>query len=96
MPTVPRLTPDVFRRSYAKMAASSPYYVYEAGRDAIKGCALRVLRREVQGAGEGKHYRKGAVGDWRQRMSPADQDLFRRMAGRELARLGYSDEGKSA
>jgi hypothetical protein len=48
MPTVPRLTPDVVRRCYAKMADSSPYYVYEAGRDAIKGCALRVLRREVQ------------------------------------------------
>lgn len=40
--------------------------------------------------GEGKHYRKGKVGDWRQRMSPEDQDLFRRMAGRELTRLGYA------
>lgn len=39
--------------------------------------------------GEGKHYRKGAVGGWRERLSPEDQDLFRRMAGRELASLGY-------
>jgi hypothetical protein len=53
------------------------------------GEATDIRRR--QGAGEGKHYRQGAVGDWRQRMSPQDQDLFRRMAGRELARLGYGD-----
>jgi hypothetical protein len=64
MPTVPRLTPDVVRRCYANMAASSPYYVYEAGRDAIKGCALRVLRREVQvgaRADRGKTWLKLAV-----------------------------------
>jgi hypothetical protein len=53
------------------------------------GEATDIRRR--QGAGEGKHYRQGAVGDWRQRMSAEDQDLFRRMAGRELARLGYRD-----
>jgi hypothetical protein len=64
MPTVPRLTPNVVRRCYAKMAASSPYYVYEAGRDALKGCALRVLRREVQvgaRADRGKTWLKLAV-----------------------------------
>jgi hypothetical protein len=62
MPTVPHLTPDVVRR--CQMAASSPYYVYESGRDAIKGCALRVLRREVQvgaRADRGKTWLKLAV-----------------------------------
>lgn len=43
-----------------------------------------------QKAGEGKHYRKGVVGDWQGRMSPEDLDLFRRAAGRELTRLGYT------
>jgi hypothetical protein len=46
--TVPRITPDVVRRTYAKLAKQSSYFIYEEGRDAIRGCALRVLRREVQ------------------------------------------------
>ncbi|MEO6194014.1 MAG: hypothetical protein ABIS20_13470 [Thermoanaerobaculia bacterium] len=48
MPTVPRLTVEVVRKCYSRLATRSPYYVYELGRDAIKGCALRVLRREIQ------------------------------------------------
>jgi hypothetical protein len=46
--TVPRITPDVARRIYAKLAKQSSYFIYEEGRDTIRGCALRVLRREVQ------------------------------------------------
>jgi hypothetical protein len=46
--TVPRITPGVVRRTYAKLAKQSSYSIYEEGRDAIRGCALRVLRREVQ------------------------------------------------
>ena len=45
---VPRITLDVVRRTYAKLAKQSSYFIYEEGRDAIRGCALRVLRREVQ------------------------------------------------
>jgi hypothetical protein len=48
MPTVPRLTVEVVRKCYSNLATGSPYFVYELGRDAIKGCALRVLRREIQ------------------------------------------------
>ncbi|MEA2604984.1 MAG: hypothetical protein QOF89_5976 [Acidobacteriota bacterium] len=48
MPRVPRITPEVVRKAYGDLAKESPYFLYEEGRDAIRGCALRVLRREVQ------------------------------------------------
>ncbi len=46
--TVPRINLEVIRRAYSKLANPNPYYIYEAGRDAIQGCAIRVLRKEVQ------------------------------------------------
>jgi len=46
--TVPRINQEVIRRAYGKLANPNPYYVYEKGRDAIKGCAILDLRREVQ------------------------------------------------
>ncbi|HEX4965058.1 MAG TPA: hypothetical protein VF173_29895 [Thermoanaerobaculia bacterium] len=48
MPRIPRITPEVVRRAYGDLAKGSPYFLFEEGRDAVRGCALRVLRREVQ------------------------------------------------
>ena len=65
--TVPRITPDVVRRTYAKLAKQSSYFIYEEGRDAIRGCALRVLRREVQigaRADRGRTWIKVATQSW--------------------------------
>ena len=44
----PRITLDVIRYAYEHLATSSPYYIRELGRDAIKGCMLRVHRRSVE------------------------------------------------
>jgi hypothetical protein len=38
-----------------------------------------------------RHARKGIVGDWRRQLSDDEQRLFQRIAGRELAALGYAD-----
>jgi hypothetical protein len=46
--TVPRITLEVLRLAYSRLAKQNSYFIYEEGRDAIQGCALRVLRREVQ------------------------------------------------
>jgi hypothetical protein len=48
MPRIPRITTEVVRRAYGDLAKGSPYFLFEEGRDAVRGCALRVLRREVQ------------------------------------------------
>jgi hypothetical protein len=48
MPRVPRITVEVVRKAYSDLAKGSPYFLFEEGRDAVRGCALRVLRREVQ------------------------------------------------
>jgi Sulfotransferase family len=45
--------------------------------------------RKIAKAGEGLHYRKGEVGDWRGRLSDADLALFRAKAGRSFEALGY-------
>ena len=52
----PRITLDVVRYAYEHPAQASPYYIREIGRDAIKGCMLRVHRREVE---LGTRYAKG-------------------------------------
>jgi hypothetical protein len=45
---VPRITPDVIRYAYEHLAAKNPYYIREVGRDAIRGCMLRVQRQTVE------------------------------------------------
>jgi hypothetical protein len=70
------------------MAASSPYYVYEAGRDAIKGCALRVLRREVQvgaRADRGKTWLKLAV--VRPDVTSEELEVLRGLARKKIREL---------
>ncbi len=52
----PRITVEVIRYAYEHPAQASPYYIREIGRDAIKGCMLRVHRREVE---LGTRYAKG-------------------------------------
>jgi hypothetical protein len=62
--TVPRITLEVVRLAYARLAKQNSYFIYEEGRDAIRGCALRVLRREVQigaRADRGRTWMKVAV-----------------------------------
>lgn len=44
----PRITLDVVRHAYDHLATTSPYFIRELGRDAIKGCMLRVHRRSVE------------------------------------------------
>ncbi|MEM9292783.1 MAG: sulfotransferase [Acidobacteriota bacterium] len=48
-----------------------------------------VAIEKKQNRGEGQHYRKGQVGDWRERMSAEDQETFKEMAGDVLERAGY-------
>jgi hypothetical protein len=52
----PRITLDVVRYACEHPAEASPYYIRESGRDAIKGCMLRVHRRAVE---LGTRYAKG-------------------------------------
>ena len=52
----PRITLDVVRYACEHPAEASPYYIRECGRDAIKGCMLRVHRRAVE---LGTRYAKG-------------------------------------
>jgi hypothetical protein len=52
----PRITLDVVRYACEHPAQASPYYIRESGRDAIKGCMLRVHRRAVE---LGTRYAKG-------------------------------------
>jgi hypothetical protein len=44
----PRITPDVVRYAYEHLATTNPYYIREVGRDAIRGCMLRVQRQSVE------------------------------------------------
>ena len=52
----PRITLDAVRYACEHPAQASPYYIRESGRDAIKGCMLRVHRRAVE---LGTRYAKG-------------------------------------
>jgi hypothetical protein len=45
---------------------------------------------KVKDIGEGQHVRKGAVGDFRERFSAEDLELFREMAGEVLEARGYA------
>lgn len=66
MPKVPKINVSVIRKSYTQLSAGSPYFIYETGRDAFPGCALRVLRQEIQigaRADRGKAWIKIAVVD---------------------------------
>lgn len=52
----PRITLDVVRYACEHQAQASLYYIRVSGRDAIKGCMLRVHRRAVE---LGTRYAKG-------------------------------------
>lgn len=45
--------------------------------------------RHHRTTGAGKHTRRGEVGDWRNHFSPADEDLFRELAGDVFEAVGY-------
>jgi hypothetical protein len=45
--------------------------------------------RHHRHTGAGRHTRKGEVGDWRHHFSPADEALFRRLAGEVFEAAGY-------
>lgn len=80
---------DVKRDREAHIARLLAFSGLETPPDLLARIVEETDIRRKKEKGEGKHYRKGAVGDWRDRLSAADQDLIRRMAGRELASLGY-------
>jgi hypothetical protein len=65
----PRITLDVVRYAYEHPAQASPYYIREVGRDAIRGCMLRVHRRAVE---LGTRYAKGTR--WH-RVTAVDVDM---------------------
>ena len=44
---------------------------------------------QVKNKGEGKHVRKGAIGEWRTRLSPRAISLWQELAGDILSDLGY-------
>ena len=46
--------------------------------------------RNIQTKGEGQHVFKGAVGDWRSRLSPEEIEAIHRVAGTTLEQLGYA------
>jgi len=46
--TVPRINLDVVRFAFDHLAEANPYFIREVGRDAIKGCTLRVQRQTVE------------------------------------------------
>jgi hypothetical protein len=62
--------------------------------------AARVARltdfRRHRTTGEGQHNRKGVVGDWRQRFSAEDRELFRELAGDVFLHCGYRFDGPTA
>jgi hypothetical protein len=45
--------------------------------------------RHHRNTGAGRHTRRGEVGDWRNHFSPADEELFRELAGDEFEAVGY-------
>lgn len=80
---------DIKREREAQIARFLAFSGLETPPELLTRIVEETDIRRKKEKGEGKHYRKGTVGDWRERLSPEDQDLFRRMAGQELARLGY-------
>lgn len=46
--SVPRITVDVVRYASEHPSQGHPYYIRESGRDAIRGCMLRVQRRKTE------------------------------------------------
>ena len=48
--------------------------------------------KNIKNKGEGLHVRKGAIGEWRSRLSATDIALWKELAGDTLARLGYDTE----
>ena len=60
-----------------------------ASPDLARQVAAATQIHKVARAGEGRHYRKGEVGDWRGRLSAEDLELFRARAGRTFEALGY-------
>jgi len=84
---------DLKRNREAEMARLLEFSGLDASPESVRRIIEATDIRRKKSAGEGKHYRKGRVGDHQRRMSPEDLDLFRRMAGRELERLGYDRNG---
>ena len=44
---------------------------------------------KVKNKGEGKHIRKGSIGEWQTRLSPQDVAIWQELAGDTIAGLGY-------
>ncbi|MEL6139896.1 MAG: sulfotransferase [Cyanobacteria bacterium J06628_6] len=53
----------------------------------VRATDINSIRRR----GKGQYVRKGAVGDWKQSLSPEDISLCQEIAGDRLADLGYSE-----
>ncbi|HYN21686.1 MAG TPA: sulfotransferase [Thermoanaerobaculia bacterium] len=72
------------------IAALLKFAGLEASRERVKSIAEATHISRIKDAGEGKHYRKGVVGDWKDRLKPEDLSLFRETVGDLLERLGYA------
>jgi len=62
----------------------------DAAPERVAEIAERTRLGKVEKAGEGRHYRKGVVGDWRGRLTAEDLEVFRQGAGPALESLGYA------
>jgi hypothetical protein len=74
----------------AGIAAMLEFVGLEASPERVRGIAEATHISRIQDAGEGRHYRKGVVGDWQDRLKPEGLSLFREATGDLLERLGYT------
>lgn len=60
-----------------------------ADRDLVEAVAADTDFARLPYTGEGRHHRKGVVGDWRTELGEGDLALFRELAGDLLVHAGY-------
>ena len=81
---------DLRSQPAAELEALLDFLTLSASSDQIQGIIDQLDINKIAKKGEGRHVRKGSVGDWRKTLSDTDIHLWNSQAKEALLQLGYS------